>query len=89
MLFICLTEAIEEKKSLNNKGGFLYYMKLSYHKKCKTSFPFLIGNFCTGLLPHQLTFKFVHLSSVFTTSKMQFLPFFLDSNIAQRAKEIV
>lgn len=43
----------------------IFIMWKLYHKKCKTSFPFLIGNFCMGLLPYQITCRLVHLQFCF------------------------
>lgn len=88
----------EKKEFSNNKVGYPYYLKQSYHKKCKTSFPFLIGNFCMGLLPHQrwkmylqvctssILFPLLQKCNIYCFFWIQIL--FLNSNIAQRAKEI-
>lgn len=65
----------EKTEFLNNKVGYLCYMKQSYYKKCKTSFPFLTGNFCISSTSSYLQ---VCTSSILfpLLQKCNFYPFF-------------
>lgn len=66
MLFTCLTEVIERKQNFWIIKWVIFIIWNSHiTKKWKTSFPFLIGNFCMGLLSHQVTRRFVHLQFCF------------------------